>query len=58
MSHVPLPVTVTCICGACELCTETQPLIVYACHCTTCQATSGTDYQLNARFKPGQASLA
>ena len=57
MPPVTLPVTVTCVCGACKLLAEAQPLIVYACHCETCQVTSGTDYQLNARFEPGQASF-
>lgn len=54
MAKAQLPVTAACICGKIELCADEQPLIVYLCHCIRCQTTSGTDYQHNARFEPGQ----
>ncbi len=55
---VALPVTLSCICGACELRADAQPISIYACHCLTCQRTSGTDYQHSARFATGQVGSA
>ncbi len=54
MAKAKLPVTAACVCGKIELCADEQPLVVYLCHCMRCQTTSGTDYQHNARFEPGQ----
>eukprot|EP00208_Stichococcus_sp_RCC1054_P002051 CAMPEP_0206144344 /NCGR_PEP_ID=MMETSP1473-20131121/23798_1 /ASSEMBLY_ACC=CAM_ASM_001109 /TAXON_ID=1461547 /ORGANISM="Stichococcus sp, Strain RCC1054" /LENGTH=94 /DNA_ID=CAMNT_0053540143 /DNA_START=230 /DNA_END=510 /DNA_ORIENTATION=+ len=47
----------SCICGACTVTSNHKPMAVYCCHCSDCQKSSGTDYQVNARFKPGQLKI-
>ena len=46
-----LPIEGGCQCGAVRYRISAEPVVVYACHCTTCQTQSGSAFGLAARFE-------
>jgi hypothetical protein len=46
-----VPMEGGCQCGAVRYSITSEPVVVYACHCTTCQTQSGSAFGLAARFE-------
>ena len=46
-----LPVEGGCQCGAVRYQITDEPVVVYACHCTTCQTQSGSAFGMAARVR-------
>jgi len=44
---MPAPYAGGCSCGAVRFMVESEPLTVYACHCTDCQRSSGSAFTLS-----------
>lgn len=44
---MPAPYLGGCICGDVRFVVESEPLTIYACHCTHCQRSSGTAFTMS-----------
>ena len=48
MNNVKLPLSGGCQCGALRYEVSAAPLMIYACHCTTCQTQTGSAFVVSA----------
>lgn len=46
-----------CLCGHVRYKTQTEPMIVHACHCRDCQKLSGGAFAINALYEADRVSL-
>lgn len=44
---MPAPYSGRCVCGAVRYLLTAEPFTIYACHCTDCQAQSGSTFRLS-----------
>jgi hypothetical protein len=54
---VDLPLTGSCGCGAVRFEVDAPPVSAVYCHCTRCQARTGTGAALSARVAPGSVRV-
>jgi hypothetical protein len=47
-----------CSCGQLDVTTEGDPVVVYVCHCLSCQRRTGSVFGSGARFRKEQVQIA
>ena len=50
-------ITGSCLCGAVRYESEAEPMMVAACHCTTCQKNTGSAFSLNVAMPVDAVSI-